>query len=116
MLRTACLILALGVASCQLAEKAAAWPKDPVGDPASLLFRQLQARLGVKEEMIVDATPQRRILKGQSAPPSYDDIATFNIILFSSIALVFVFYFSIMAMVDMDYQSDSLLYSKAKTE
>ena len=67
MLRTACLILALGVASCQLAEKAAAWPKDPVGDPASLLFRQLQARLGVKEEMIVDATPQRRILKGQSA-------------------------------------------------
>lgn len=49
-----------------------------------------------------------------AAAPSYGEIADYNIILFSSIAMVFVFYFSIMALVNMDFGNDSLLYTKSK--
>jgi hypothetical protein len=51
-----------------------------------------------------------RALAG-SGPPSSNDIAQYNIILFSSIALVFISYFSVMALVNMDIGNDSLLYS-----
>ena len=54
-----------------------------------------------------------RMLGG--APSSFD-IAEYNIILFSSIAMVFTFYFSIMALVNMDVGNDSLLYSKSKSD
>lgn len=44
---------------------------------------------------------QARMLKASNAPPSTEEIAQFNIILFSSIALVIICYFSMMAMVNM---------------
>ena len=40
-----------------------------------------------------------RMLAASDAPPSTEEIAQFNIILFSSIALVIICYFSMMAMV-----------------
>ena len=49
-------------------------------------------------------------------PPSGDDIATFNIILFTSIALLLITYFSMMALVNMDFGNDSLLYSGGKAK
>ena len=55
-------------------------------------------------------TVHARALAG-SGPPSSNDIAQYNIILFSSIALVFISYFSVMALVNMDIGKDSLLYS-----
>ena len=42
-----------------------------------------------------------RMLAASDAPPSTEEIAQFNIILFSSIALVIICYFSMMAMVNM---------------
>ena len=44
---------------------------------------------------------QARMLKASNAPPSTEEIAQLNIILFSSIALVIICYFSMMAMVNM---------------
>ena len=52
----------------------------------------------------------------ESGAPSGNDIATFNIILFVSIALVLCTYFGMMAMVDMDLGNDSLLYAKSKSD
>ena len=49
-------------------------------------------------------------------PPSGNDIAQYNIILFSSIFLVFITYFSMMALVNMDFGNDSLLYSGGKAK
>ena len=98
---------------------ASRWPDGPVPDDKGQLFRELQASLGAKPEEIVGKMMQHhhRILEGDpNAPPSMNDIATFNIILFTSIALVLVFYFSIMATVNMDYANDSLLYSKSKND
>lgn len=57
-----------------------------------------------------------RMLAASDAPPSMEEIAQFNIILFISIALVLISYFSMMAMVNMDVGSDSLLYSKSKSD
>jgi len=59
-------------------------------------------------------TEHARMLAAEFGPPSGNDIATYNIILFSSIGLVFIFYFSIMALVNMECEGDSLLYSKSK--
>ena len=97
------------------------WPDEPVADADGSLFRKLQLSLGADKASVVAPTPlsaHGRALAGSDAggPPSYDDIATFNIVVFLSIALVAISYFSIMSMVNMDYQSDSLLYSKAKTD
>ena len=43
-----------------------------------------------------------------TGPPSDNDIATFNIVLFSSLALFFTFYFSVMALVNMEYDPDPM--------
>jgi hypothetical protein len=112
LLLAAALVPALG-------EIAVRWPAEPVADEDGSLFRKLQVRLGVKADAVFDAAPEHaRMLTEASAgtPPTYDDIASYNIILFSSIIIVVVFYFSIMAMVNMDYQGDSLLYSKSKSD
>jgi hypothetical protein len=55
-------------------------------------------------------------LLGEGGAPSYNEIATFNIILFSSLAIIFAFYFAVMALVNMDVTNDSLLYSKSKSD
>ena len=55
-------------------------------------------------------------LLAEGAPPTSGEIAEYNIILFSAIAMVFIFYFSIMALVNMDVGNDSLLYSKSKSD
>jgi len=65
-------------------------------------------------EAPVEKTEHARMLAAEFGPPSGNDIATYNIILFSSIGLVFIFYFSIMALVNMECEGDSLLYSKSK--
>jgi len=55
-------------------------------------------------------------LLAEGAPPTYGEIAEYNIILFSAIGMVLIFYFAVMALVNMDVGNDSLLYSKSKTE
>lgn len=52
---------------------------------------------------------------GEEAP-SGDAIAEYNILLFSSIGMVVVFYFAAAALMNMDVTNDSLLYSKSKTD
>ncbi|KOO29110.1 hypothetical protein Ctob_006182 [Chrysochromulina tobinii] len=81
------LILLASALAAVAANLAETWPQDPVGK-----------------------TVHARALAG-SGPPSSNDIAQYNIILFSSIALVFISYFSVMALVNMDIGNDSLLYS-----
>ena len=68
----------------------AVWPTEPVGKTAHA--RLLQETLG----------------------PTVDQIAEYNFILFSSIIIAVCFYFAIMAMVNMDFETDPLLYSKSK--
>ena len=53
---------------------------------------------------------------GERCAPLDGGDSQFNIILFISIALVLISYFSMMAMVNMDVGSDSLLYSKSKSD
>ena len=64
--------------------------------------------------LLTQASHARLLAEG--APPTSGEIAEYNIILFSAIALVFIFYFSIMALVNMDVGNDSLLYSKSKSD
>mmetsp|Transcript_40238 Transcript_40238/g.106554 ORF Transcript_40238/g.106554 Transcript_40238/m.106554 type:complete len:94 (+) Transcript_40238:17-298(+) len=64
----------------------------------------------------VDQTPHARLLGAGASGPSGNDIATYNIILFSSIGMVAAFYFATMALVNMDVGNDSMLYSKAKAD
>ena len=109
--------LLLGIASAS-ARLAARWPAEPVADEDSSLFRQLQAKLGAKVEAILGTSLHARALAEAPAnsPPSLEDIAQYNIILFVSIAIVLIFYFASMALVNMEHMNDSLLYSKSKTD
>ncbi|KAL1498439.1 hypothetical protein AB1Y20_013764 [Prymnesium parvum] len=74
------------------AHLASSWPERPLG--------QLHARK----------------LEATSLPPSDDDLAIFQIIACSSIALTIAFFFAIAAMFNMEYTNDSLLYSKSKSD
>ena len=113
MLRGLTLMMALaGVA----AELAARWPDEPIADDSGALFRETQARFGAKGASMHSVSPLHARMLADSDAPTIDDIATYNIILFSSIAMVAMFYFSIMAMVNMEYQTDPLLYSKGKID
>ena len=114
MFRTLCVALALGVASGNVAAR---WPDSPVADEDGSLFLRLQKNFGVKADAIMEATlANARKLASEPVAPSYEEIATFNIILFVSIGLVFIFYFASMALVNMEHTNDSLLYSKSKTD
>lgn len=85
-----CLFVALASAAAQAtAAIGASWPAEPV-----------QAA--------------RRMLQAEA--PSYDSIAEYNIILFSSLGMVAVFFFAASALMNMDVGNDSLLYSKTKSD
>ena len=113
MLRGLTLLMAIAGVASQLAAR---WPDEPLADGNGALFREMQARLGAEGSTFRAVSPLHARMLSGSDVPSGEDIATYNIILFSSIAMVAMFYFSIMAMVNMDYQSDSLLYSKGKMD
>lgn len=112
MLRSTTLFACVAAASCQLASR---WPAQPVADDDGSLFRSMQQRLGAKAAEIV--TGARMLSENtEGAPPSYEDIAQYNIILFASIALLLITYFSFEALFNMEHMNDSLLYSKSKTD
>ena len=110
-LRGLCLLLAIAAASSQLG---ATWPATPAADNDGGLFRRLQQKLGVEPAVATPLTPTRSL--SGSGPPSYEDIAQYNIILFVSIVIVVAFYFASMALVNMEHMNDSLLYSKTKSD
>ena len=129
MRRALCLLAtALASVSCNLGTT---WPEAPVGkvplcrfvEPAPLALPSVFIRIELpllfmpwrSDERhsdacaVTDPAPSYRChaqtvharMLAESGVPSGDSIATFNIILFSSIALVLVTYFSIMALVNM---------------
>ena len=100
-LRFAVLLSALALVAAQVGR---GWPDRP-----------LAKELGLEEHYESVAHHARMLAETQAAAGySDDEIAMFQFMAMSSIITVFVFYFAMMAMVNMDYANDSILYSKAK--
>merc|ERR1719424_2240836 len=99
-LRGLTLLIAIAGVASQLGAR---WPDEPLADENGALFREIQTRLGAKGASMHAISPLHSRMLSASDVPSGEDIASYNIILFSSIAMVVMFYFSIMAMVNMDY-------------
>ena len=64
----------------------------------------------------VSRSQQQAAPAAQAGGYTLAEVAEYNIILWMSIILVFVFYFAAMALVNMDVTNDSLLYSKSKSD
>ena len=109
-------VLSLSMIVSATANVAARWPASPITDDDSSLFRQLQGKIGASNEWIIGASHMRLLAEEGGAAPTYEEIASYNIILFVSIALVVIFYFASMALVNMEHMNDSLLYSKSKAD
>ena len=107
----AALILYAASAASHVASR---WPAAPVTADADSLLAKLSTAIGLSADSLAAVGQRGRMLGDVGTPPSIDEIASFNIILFVSIALVLVFYFSAMALVNMEHMNDSLLYSKSK--
>ena len=90
---------------------ASSWPQWP-DQPLSM-----GEAMGVQGEHL--AAPQmlhaRRMLAEVQAPSS-EETALYHIIAWSSLIMVLVFFFASMALCNMQVESDSLLYSKAKAD
>ena len=104
MLRGALLCIACTVAASSWPQ----WPDQPLSKGETV---------GVEGEHL--AAPQvlqahRKLAEVQA--PSSEETALYHIIAWSSLMMVVVFFFASMALCNMQVESDSLLYSKAKAD
>ncbi|EOD41978.1 hypothetical protein EMIHUDRAFT_349345 [Emiliania huxleyi CCMP1516] len=96
-------VVALLSALCSLASASVQigsdWPAGPLGESTSA------------RRVLLDAGGD-----AASRGPPPEGVGMFHIILWSSLGLVVVGWFAVLAMFNMDVGNDSLLYSKAKME
>jgi len=127
-------VVALLSALCSLASASVQigsdWPAGPLGESTSARRVLLDAGgdAAVRSRPCPSLPPALRGAAGplcptphrarrrQSRGPPPEGVGMFHIILWSSLGLVVVGWFAVLAMFNMDVGNDSLLYSKAKME
>lgn len=126
-------VVALLSALCSLASASVQigsdWPAGPLGESTSARRVLLDAGGDAAVRSPCPSLPPalrgaagplcptpHRARRRQSRGPPPEGVGMFHIILWSSLGLVVVGWFAVLAMFNMDVGNDSLLYSKAKME